>query len=88
IRAKLMREEFAGKQPPLSDEDQARLDEREQAEVNRIETETTAGQVPALMAREERMLTYAEQVTAAMFVLALNPKSVELSVRVLSPLPE
>jgi hypothetical protein len=40
------------------------------------------------MAKEERALTYAEAITAAMMVLALNPKSFELSLRVLAPLPE
>ncbi len=88
VRAKLMREKFAGKKAPLSPEDQKTLDDLEEAEILKIESQIAAEQVPAIMAREERALTYAEQITAAMAVLALNPKSFELSLRVLAPLPE
>jgi len=88
VRTKLMREKFAGRPTPLSDEDQKALDTLEEAEILRIESQIASEQVPAIMAREERTLTYAEQITAAMAVLALNPKSVEMSVRVLAPLPE
>ncbi len=88
VRAKLMRESFAGKSTPLGAEDQARLDELEEAEIRRIESRIQGEQVPAIMAREERTFTYAEQITAAMAILALNPKNLELSVRVLAPLPE
>ncbi len=88
VRAKLMREKFAGKKAPLGTEDQKALDDLEEAEILKIESQIASEQVPAIMAREERMLTYAEQITAAMVVLALNPKSFELSLRVLSPLPE
>lgn len=88
VRAKLLREEFAGKKPPLSAEDQAQLDKLEDAAIDKIESQLLSEKVPALMAREERALTYAEQITAAMAVLALNPKSFELSLRVLAPLPE
>lgn len=88
VRAKLLREQFAGKKEPLSPEETARLDELETAEINRIEEQSMGSRVPDLMAREERLLTYAESITAAMAVLALNPKSFELSLRVLAPLPE
>lgn len=88
VRAKILREQFAGKKAPLAPEDQAELDRLEESEILRIESQIAAEQVPAIMAREERTLTYAEQITAAMAVLALNPKSFELSLRVLAPLPE
>jgi hypothetical protein len=88
VRQKLLREEFTGKKQPLNAEDQARLDQLEEAEILRIESRIQSEQVPALMAKEERFLTYAEQITAALCVLALNPKNVEMSIRVLAPLPE
>jgi hypothetical protein len=88
VRSKLMREQFPGKSAPLSPEDQESLDKLEDAEIARIESRIQSEQVPAIMAREERILTYAEQITAAMAIVALNPKNVELSLRVLAPLPE
>ncbi|MBL8861619.1 MAG: hypothetical protein JNK02_06365 [Planctomycetes bacterium] len=88
VRAKLLREQFAGQRPPLGPEDQERLDRLEEEEIERISARLGAEQVPALVAKEERNLTYAEQVTAALAILALNPRNVELSVRVLAPLSE
>ncbi len=88
VRTKLMREKFAGESTPLGAEDQEKLDQLEQAEITRIETDLKTQQVPAIVAREERTFAYAEQVTAAMAILALNPKNLEFSLRVLAPLPE
>ncbi|MCY2961977.1 MAG: hypothetical protein NTY35_17605 [Planctomycetota bacterium] len=88
VETKVLREKFPGKRRPLSAEDQAALDLVVDPEIESIERRIKNEQVPAIVAQEERALTYAEQITAAMAVLALNPKSFELSVRVLAPLPE
>jgi len=88
LETKFLREKFPGKKRPLSAEDQQAMDALVEPELTAIESRVAREQVPALVQREERWLTYAEHITAAMAVLALNPKSVEMSVRVLAPLPE
>jgi len=88
LRDKVQREQFPAMKAPRSPEDIEKLDEVVDPLINQMERDIMAAQVPALMAKEERALTYAEAVNAAMMVLALNPKSFELSLRVLAPLPE
>lgn len=88
LETKFLREKFPGKKRPLSAEDQQAMDALVEPELTAIESRIAREQVPALVEREERWLTYAEHITAALAVLALNPKSVEMSVRVLAPLPE
>jgi hypothetical protein len=88
LEDKTLREKFPNLKRPLSPDDQARLDEVVDPLLDQMERDIKATQVPALMAKEERSLTYAEAISAAMMVLALNPKSFELSLRVLAPLPE
>jgi hypothetical protein len=88
LEDKALRERFAGKRRPLSAEDQAALDRVVDPELEALEARVRAEQVPALVAREERWLTYAEQIRAAALLLALDPKSFDLSLRVLAPLAE
>ncbi len=81
-----LREKFPGVRRPLSAENQAALDAVVDPQVESLSRRIKAEQVPAIMAREERWITYAEQVSAAMMIVALNPKSIDLSLRVLAPL--
>jgi hypothetical protein len=45
-----------------------------------------AEQVPALMAEQERWITWMEAATGALLVLALDPKNFDLALRITVPL--
>jgi hypothetical protein len=88
MRAKIDRDVLA-KNFPDWNYDELTQDQSDQLEVfagperNRYERELREAQVPALRAVYERDIVYLEQVPAALFEVALSPKSFELSARVL-----
>ena len=53
-----------------------------------LKVETQDQQAPLLMARKAREITYIESVSAAVAMLKLDPRSFELSIRVVTPLEE
>ena len=89
VEAKLLRTDFGGKaKTALSADDQAELDRRIDTEMNAMRKRLKEEQVPAIMAEQERRIVWAEAASAALLMVALDPKSLELSLRLLTPLPE
>jgi hypothetical protein len=87
VEAKLLREEFAGrKKADLSPAEQATFDARVDDEMRAMRQRLKAEQVPALMAEQERWITWMEAATGALLVLALDPKSFDLALRITVPL--
>ncbi len=88
VEEQVLRESFPGeKRGQLSPETQAKVDEIVDPKLKEIETRIRGEQVPALMAAQDRLFTYAEAMTAGLVMLALDPKSFELSIRAVVPLP-
>lgn len=82
-----IREKFPGqKRGALSPEIQEQVDNLVTPKLDSMEQRLRDEQVPARMAERERMITYLEQLTGALGILALNPKTFDLSVRVVAPL--
>jgi hypothetical protein len=83
-----IREQLPGKKRgELSPEDQAKVDEIVDPRLKSLEARIRAEQVPALMAAQERWITYLEAMQSALVMLALDPKAFELSIRAVVPLP-
>jgi hypothetical protein len=62
------------------------LDKIVDPRIESIDRRIKEEQVPALVAQQERWITYAEQSTGGLFMLALNPKFFDLSIRLMVPL--
>jgi hypothetical protein len=89
LEDQVIRESFAGqKRGSLTPEVQEQVDRLVDPKIESIERRMKEEQVPALMAKQERWISYAEQCTAGIGILALNPKAFELSIRTLIPLDE
>lgn len=89
VETEVLRESFPGQRRGQLDPDsQTRLeelvDERMLATRQRILDE----QVPAARARMERQIVYSEAASAVLGMLALDPKAMDLSLRVVVPLEE
>ena len=86
---KVLREEFGGKQAgQLTPEEKQRLDQLVSDRLDATKSKLFAQQVPELMKREDRLFKTLEACNGALFSLALDPKSFDLSARVLVPLQE
>jgi hypothetical protein len=70
--------------PPRS---RSSLDAKIDEEMTRDAAALKGEQVPALMAEQERWIAWMEAATAALLVVALDPKSFDVSLRVTAPLP-
>ncbi len=87
VDAKILREQYGGKtRDALSPPEQAEFDAKGEEEMKATRRRLKEEGVPKLMAEEERHITWMEGVTNALLMLSLNPKSVDLSVRVNAPL--
>lgn len=83
----VMKSEFPGKlRSQLSADDQTRFDEIVDGRLQAIKDKLISEQEPAMRARMERGLTYARAVSAALLVIAFDPKSIDLSLRAFVPL--
>lgn len=87
IETKLLRETYAGRgKSELSAEEQVGLDAKVDEEMVAMRKRLKEEQVPALMAEQERWITWMEAATGALLVLALDPKSFDLALRITVPL--
>lgn len=86
---KVLRDEFGGRRKTdLSEDEQQRLSQLVDERLDATRSKAVSQQLPELLAKEERVLASFEASTAALVFLALDPKSFELSARVLLPLDE
>jgi hypothetical protein len=88
LAVKLLRDSYGGRPvsqltPEETDQLNGKLDEEVAALYKRVKQE----QIPALMADQERWISSFEAANGALLMLALDPKSFDLSVRVPVPLP-
>jgi hypothetical protein len=87
VETKLLREQFSGRgKDQLSTDEQVDLDRFVDEEMRAMRKRLKDEQVPALMAEQERLITWMESATAALLEIALDPKNVDLSLRVTTPL--
>jgi hypothetical protein len=87
IDAKILREAYDGRaEEALSPEEKAEFDQKGEDEMKALRKRVKEQQIPALMAEQERWISWSEAVTGALLMLALDPKSFDLSVRVVAPL--
>ena len=87
IESKVLRESFGGRSAgELSPEEQADFEAKIGAEMRAMRQRLKDEQVPALMADQERWISWMEAATGALLVLALDPKSFDLSLRITAPL--
>jgi hypothetical protein len=87
IEAKVLRESYGGRtKGELSTEQQVELDAKIDEEFRALRQRLKEEQVPALMADQERWITWMEAVSGALLVLALDPKSFDVSLRIPVPL--
>jgi len=86
---KILREEFGGrKEAELNAEEKERFLKLGDERMAALRARVFAEQIPELIKREDRLLKTVEACSGALFCLALDPKSFDLSGRVLLPLPE
>lgn len=87
--AKAIPELFAGKRrAQLTKDEKLELDAYVDPILAQIRVDTQAEQVPILMARKAREITYSGAVSAAVAMLKLKPRSFQLSIRVVTPLDQ
>jgi len=87
IEAKVLRESYGGRtKGELSTEQQVELDAKIDEEFRALRQRLKEEQVPALMADQERWITWMEAASGALLVLALDPKSFDVSLRIPVPL--
>ena len=86
---KVLREEFGGKKAnELPPDDKQRLDQLVTERLDAQRAKVFTQQVPELIKKEERFFKTVEACTGALFCLALDPKSFDLSARILVPMQE
>jgi len=86
---KVLREEFGGKKATeLGPDDKLRLDQLVTERLDAQKAKLYSQQVPELIKKEDRLFKTIEACSGALFCLALDPKSFDLSARVLVPLQE
>jgi hypothetical protein len=82
-----LRENFPGKVRGQLDQDtQSRLDAIVGPKLLEIESRLLREQVPAMKAAMERQITYLEACSGALLTVALDPKSIDLSLSAIFPL--
>lgn len=87
VENEVMRQEFPGKMhSQLPPDEQTRFDEIVTGRLQVMKDKLLSEQMPAMRQRAERSLTYASSISAALFVLALDPKAFDLSLRAYIPL--
>ncbi|MDZ4772828.1 MAG: hypothetical protein SGI72_06795 [Planctomycetota bacterium] len=87
LEDQVLREQFPGeKRGALTPERQLELDAIVDPKIDAMEKKLRSEQVPAFMAKQERFITYLEQLTGLVGVLSLDPRSFDLSIRVVAPL--
>lgn len=85
--AAVLREKFPGKKSgSLPPDIQEQVDQIVDPQLESMKRRMQDEQVPALMAAQERWITYGEQCTGATFMLSLNPKTFDFSSRLMVPL--
>jgi hypothetical protein len=83
----VLKEQFPGqKRGSLPAEVQEQLDKLVDPKIESMERRLKTEQVPAFMAKQERVITYLEQISGAVGVLSLDPRAFDLSVRLVAPL--
>lgn len=83
----VLQENFPGqRRGSLSQETQSRVDDLVQPMLDQHQSEHWDQYVPALLAEKEREITYLETARSMLFMLALDPKFFNLSLRVVAPL--
>lgn len=86
---KILREHFPGKTADkLTPEEQERFAQLGDDRITTMRAKVFAEQVPELVRKEERVFKTFEACTGALFCLALDPKSFDLSARILIPMQE
>ncbi|MFN0241524.1 MAG: hypothetical protein ACKVWV_01395 [Planctomycetota bacterium] len=87
IQGQVLREQFPGKgEAALSPDEKQKLESTVDQRIDAMEAKIRAEQVPAIIAEQQRILTYCKAVQAALCLLVLDPKSFELSIRATVPL--
>ena len=87
VETKILREGYGGRTlDALSPPEQAEFEKKVDAEMTTIRKTLREQQIPALMAEEERWISWSEGLTGGLVMLALDPKSFDLSLRVVAPL--
>jgi hypothetical protein len=87
VEMKVLRESYGGRlQGQLSTEEQVELESKVDAEMKAMRQRLKNEQVPALMAEQERWIAWMEAATSALIVIALDPKSFDVSLRITAPL--
>lgn len=85
--SQVIRDSFPGqRRGALSATDQERLDELVQPLLDEHQEKYWDERLPALLASKERSISYFESANAILLMLSLDPKSFELSLRVVAPL--
>ena len=90
LEQQAINEVFAGqgkRRGRLSEEEQARIDREVDPEIEAIAERVAREQVPQVMAAFERRIVYSESVTAALLLVGLDPKRIDISMRLAAPLP-
>jgi hypothetical protein len=90
LEQQAINEVFAGqgkRRGRLSEEEQARIDREVDPEIEAIAERVAREQVPQVMAAFERRIVYSESVTAALLMVGLDPKRIDISLRLAAPLP-
>ena len=89
LEDKVLRERFPGQQRGrLSSEVQKQVDELVDPQLEAMEKAIRDEQVPRLLAERERQYAYLSGVRGMAALLKLDPKTFDLSVRAVAPLPE
>jgi len=87
VDAKILRESYGGKtREALSPAEQAEFDKKGEEEMVALRKRIKDQQVPALMAEQERRIQWLEGLTGGLLMLGLDPKSFDLSLRVVAPI--
>ena len=87
VEKRIIQEQYPGRtKDTLSPVEQEEFDKKVDEEMTAMRKRLQSQQTPMLLAEQERWIAASEGVTAALAMLALNPKSLDLSVRVLAPL--
>jgi len=85
----VLRDEFRGKKKAdLIPTERADFEQMVDLRVNEIDSQIRAQQVPALMEKYERKLTYGAAVRSGLLMLAADAKHLDLTLRLVTPLDE
>ncbi|MCE9593302.1 MAG: hypothetical protein K8S98_03820 [Planctomycetes bacterium] len=89
VENQVMKDTFPGRmRSTLEGDDKARFDELIEGRLAEIETKLQTEQAPGLKSQYERTWTYLSTLSAAVAMLALDPKKLDLSLRAYVPLGE